>query len=176
MNPGEYHSTRKHSYIWLGLGSNVGNRLSHIHKAIDSLQQHLSHIQQAPVYESAAQDYTEQNDFLNTVVTGQTTLSPIELLKQIMIIEKNGGRKRNTQIPKGPRTIDIDILLWEDSIIETHTEENAPLYIPHPSMAKRLFVLKPLLALNPALRDPRDGIPFSKKASQLNTQIVTLYK
>lgn len=99
------------------------------------------------VYETEPVDLKEQPDFLNLVVEADTTLFPISLLQRVARIEKEMGRKR--QVAKGPRTIDIDILLYGSVVMETPF-----LQIPHPRMTGRRFVLEPLAELAPDLRHP----------------------
>ena len=162
------------STVWLGLGSNIGDRESRIAAAVDALAGFLDGLRTAPLYETEARDFADQDDFLNTVVRGETTLSPMELLARTRQAESNGGRARGG-IPKGPRTIDIDILLWDARIIR-ETSGGLDLIIPHGSMHERLFVLRPLLDLDPDAEDPRDGIPWAVKASRLESQRVMLYR
>jgi 2-amino-4-hydroxy-6-hydroxymethyldihydropteridine diphosphokinase len=99
------------------------------------------------VYETEPQDVRDQPWFLNLVIAAETDLFPKQLLARVLKIEQQLGRKRIK--PKGPRTIDIDILLYGDSVIDT--EE---LTVPHPRMAERRFVLEPLAELAPDLRHP----------------------
>jgi 2-amino-4-hydroxy-6-hydroxymethyldihydropteridine diphosphokinase len=99
------------------------------------------------VYETEPVDYADQGWFLNVVVEAETDLCPSELLAQLAGIESGLGRVRTT--PKGPRTIDIDILLYGNAVVQT-----AELEIPHPRMAARRFVLAPLADLAPELRHP----------------------
>ena len=162
------------STVWLGLGSNIGDRKSHIESAIEALDRILDGIAAAPLYETAPRDYENQEDFLNTVVRGGTGLTPPKLLAGIQAVEREGGRRRDG-VAKGPRTIDIDILLWDDSIIRID-DGKVDLTVPHPSMHERLFVLRPLLDLNPDAADPRDGEPWKAKASRLVSQRVMLYR
>jgi 2-amino-4-hydroxy-6-hydroxymethyldihydropteridine diphosphokinase len=99
------------------------------------------------VYETAPQDQPGQPWFLNAVVEAQTTLLPARLLTRVLGIERQMGRKR--LVPKGPRTIDIDILMHGRAVVR------APqLQIPHPRMMQRRFVLEPLAELAPDLRHP----------------------
>jgi len=160
--------------VWIGLGANIGNRSAQIHQAVKSLSSVINEITLSSLYESEAQDFTEQPDFLNAVLRGQTSLSADTLLEKIHGIEHDGGRLRNK--PKGPRTIDIDILLYGNEIIRHIRQDGSTLIIPHQSMALRLFVLLPLLELDSDLSDPRDGIAFSQKASHLSDQQVKLYR
>ena len=128
---------------YLGLGSNIGDREAHLEAAIEK----LAPVRRSPIYETEPVDYVQQRWFLNLVVELETSLFPMQLLTRIQKIERDLGRVRN--IPKGPRTIDIDILLFGDAVIRT-----PKLVIPHPRMAERRFVLAPLADLAPDLRHP----------------------
>lgn len=163
------------SIVWLGLGSNIQDRDVHITQALNQLHTVLKEVKTSSVYESTAQDYLDQNDFLNMVLCGRTSLAPESFLEHIVEFEKDGGRKRHNVPPKGPRTIDIDILLWDDLLYSNTNIGSDGLFIPHPRMHKRLFVLKPLLDIDSSLKDPGDGISWSIKASQLSDQKVELY-
>jgi 2-amino-4-hydroxy-6-hydroxymethyldihydropteridine diphosphokinase len=133
--------------IYLSLGSNIGNRERHLHAAIERLGDDVRVVRVSPMYETEPVDYTEQRWFLNLVVEAQTTLFPLQLLARIQKIERALGRVRG--IPKGPRTIDIDILFHGQTVMRTST-----LKIPHPRIAERRFVLAPLADLAPDLRHP----------------------
>ena len=161
--------------VWLGLGSNMGNRPDQIARAVDDLGALVSGIRQGRLYETAPMEVTDQADFLNTVITGETDLSARELIYGIQDIERRGGRDRVSGIPKGPRTIDIDILLLGGRVFSETYDERVSLTVPHPAMHERLFVLKPLLDLSPDLKDPRDGVRWASKASHLRGQRVKLY-
>ena len=166
-------ATSKAHTVWLSLGSNIGDRLAYIETAIERLSGILADMQIAPIYDTSPLDYFNQPNFLNTVIKGETALIPRELLDEIRTIEHAIGRKRTTK--KGPRTIDIDILVY-GSICETYgIDSNSYLTVPHESMHVRLFVLRPLLDLNPDLVDPRDGVPWSIKAEKLSEQKVEPY-
>jgi 2-amino-4-hydroxy-6-hydroxymethyldihydropteridine diphosphokinase len=134
--------------VYLSLGSNLGDRAQNLQTAIDALHgSDMQILRISSVYETAAVDYLSQPDFLNCVVEVETSLMPVRLLLRIGKIERELGRKRD--IPKGPRTIDIDILLYGRSVVET-----ARLQIPHPRMDARRFVLEPLVELAPDFRHP----------------------
>jgi 2-amino-4-hydroxy-6-hydroxymethyldihydropteridine diphosphokinase len=134
--------------IYLSLGSNVGGREHNLRTAIDRLRAPDLHIlRTSPVYETEPMDYTAQRWFLNLVVEAETRLFPKLLLSRIARIEHELGRVRT--VAKGPRTIDIDILLYGRAVVESATLE-----IPHPRMAERRFVLAPLADLVPHLRHP----------------------
>ena len=96
---------------------------------------------------------------------GKTALSPFALLKRIHQIENILGRIRTDDIPMGPRTIDIDILLYGNEVINT-----PELQLPHPRIKEREFVLIPLLELNPNLKDPVTGVPYSYALENLDSQ------
>jgi len=123
---------------YLLTGGNLGNRLDNLHKAANYLQQYCGKIvRKSSVYETAAWGLEDQPDFYNQVLLINTMLSAQELITQLLIIENKMGRKR--EVKMGPRTIDIDILFYDDIII------NEPdLIIPHPRMQDRRFVLIPL--------------------------------
>jgi 2-amino-4-hydroxy-6-hydroxymethyldihydropteridine diphosphokinase len=134
--------------IYLSLGSNVGDREHNLRTAIDRLAApDLRVLRTSPIYETEPVDYTAQRWFLNLVVEAETSLFPKLLLSRVARIERELGRVRT--VAKGPRTIDIDILLYGRAVVET-----AGLQIPHPRMAERRFVLEPLADLVPDLRHP----------------------
>jgi 2-amino-4-hydroxy-6-hydroxymethyldihydropteridine diphosphokinase len=134
--------------VYLSLGSNLGHREAHLRAAIERLPAAGIHVlRTSPVYETEPVDYTEQRCFLNLVLEAGTGLYPMQLLSRIGRIERALGRVRT--LPKGPRTIDIDILLYGQAVVRSSTLE-----IPHPRMAERRFVLAPLADLAPGLRHP----------------------
>ena len=136
--------------VYLGLGSNVGRREATLRQAIALLAQSVRCVRVSPVYETEPVDYTDQPWFLNLVVEAETDMSPTQLLARVARIERDLGRVRT--IPKGPRTIDIDILFFGDAVVRT-----ARLRIPHARIAERRFVLAPLADLAPGLRHPVTG-------------------
>jgi 2-amino-4-hydroxy-6-hydroxymethyldihydropteridine diphosphokinase len=136
--------------VYLALGSNIGDSPANLRKAFELLQAFLSDINQAPVYKSRAVGYTDQPDFLNTAINGQTDLEPLELLSAIKTIEQQIGRTQTFRW--GPREIDIDIIFYGDRLMRTDE-----LTLPHPAFRERDFVLQPLVDLNPELTDPLSG-------------------
>lgn len=133
--------------VFLALGSNVGKSQQYIQKGIQLLAEKIREIKSTQVYTSKAVGYTDQPDFLNTVIMGETDLSPQDLLKFIKGIEKKVGRVERFRW--GPREIDIDIIFYGKEIV------NKPgLHIPHPRFSERDFVLKPLCDLDPDFIDP----------------------
>lgn len=129
--------------IFLGLGSNLGNREENIKKAIQLLMKSNVHVDKvSSLIETEPQGYLDQPKFLNGVVKASTDLSPTELLSTTQSIEKNLGRQ--TTFRNGPRTIDIDILIYGQEKICTPS-----LTIPHSRMWEREFVLIPLREIEP---------------------------
>ena len=132
--------------VYLSLGSNMRNRLAALQTAVDKLHRPDLRITKiSSVYETAPVDMKEQPDFLNIAVEAETSLFPMRLLRHIQNIERAMGRKRI--VPKGPRVIDIDILLYGSSVVDT-----PQLQIPHPRMYDRRFVLEPLAEIATNLR------------------------
>ena len=134
--------------IYLGLGSNLGDRAENLRRARELLAAAgVAILRESSVYETEPQDLAHQPWFLNQVVEAQTALFPMQLLSRVLRIERDLGRRR--VIAKGPRTLDIDILLYHRFVIDTPT-----LIVPHPRMLDRRFVLAPMAELAPALRHP----------------------
>ena len=134
--------------VYLSLGSNVGNREENLQRAIDLLDgPRLRPARCSPVYETEPQDLPDQPWFLNLVLEALTDWFPVQLLSQTAGVERQLGRERRQA--KGPRNIDIDILLYGRFLIRTPELE-----IPHPRLHLRRFVLQPLADLAPDLRHP----------------------
>ncbi|HEY1343056.1 MAG TPA: 2-amino-4-hydroxy-6-hydroxymethyldihydropteridine diphosphokinase [Bryobacteraceae bacterium] len=133
---------------YLSLGSNVGDREANLRAALERLEAPDLHVKRvSPLYETEPVEYTDQRWFLNLAAEVETDLFPMQLLARIGKIERALGRVRT--VPKGPRTIDIDILLYGRAMVNSKTLE-----IPHPRIAERRFVLVPLADLAPDLRHP----------------------
>lgn len=132
---------------YLSLGSNVGERELHLREAITRIATAGRIVAVSSFYETEPVEFTEQAWFLNCAVALETSQSPLAVMKTALQIEREMGRVRHKK--KGPRTIDIDILLFGDMVI------NAPeLMIPHPAMQQRRFVLEPLAEIAPEARHP----------------------
>ena len=136
--------------VYLSLGSNLGDRISHIQQAVKLLKNDdFKIIRTSTLYETEPWGNKEQNWFINTVIEAKTKLSPTELLYHCQQIEQVLGRVREGVPRWGQRTIDIDILLYGNNVI------NLPeLTIPHARMHERAFVLVPMLELVPLLKHP----------------------
>ncbi len=151
--------------VYLSLGSNLGDRKRNLARAVACLQELLAELQVSSLYETAPMELADQPRFFNVAVCGRTALEPQALLKAIMGIESRLGRDRRGAVPKGPRVIDIDLLLFAERII---AEEN--LQVPHPRMTGRRFVLQPLLELDASLRHPASGEPLASYLERLGEQ------
>jgi len=134
--------------VYLSLGANLGDREANLRAAIRALPAAGVRVERiSSLYETEPVDYLEQPWFLNCVVAGETSLEALQLLRVLHEIEAGMGSKK--EFSKGPRLLDIDILLYGDATIST-TE----LQVPHPRMLERKFVLVPLAEIEPGLRHP----------------------
>lgn len=142
---------------YLGIGSNLGNRIKNLEIAISVLsgQPDIRVNTFSSFYETEPVGYKNQGWFINQVVQIETFLSPSDLLKVTQKLEETLGRKRT--IKWGPRTVDIDILLYSDLIMNSSF-----LTIPHPHLTKRRFVLVPLAEIAPSFVHPILGESISK--------------
>jgi 2-amino-4-hydroxy-6-hydroxymethyldihydropteridine diphosphokinase len=142
--------------VFLGLGTNLGDRESNLGEAVKKIEEHIGKVlNSSSVYETAPWGFEADNNFFNMVVCVETKHSPAELLKEITGIESMMGRERN-QDRYSSRVIDIDILLYDDLIID-----EKGLKIPHRLMHERKFVLVPLDELAPDLIHPVYGKSIS---------------
>lgn len=133
--------------VYLSLGSNVGDREAHLRNALARLDAAGRVLAMSSFYETEAVEFTEQPWFLNCAVALETRETPQQLITILLSLEKEMGRERIQK--KGPRSIDIDILIFGDTVMDS--EE---LTIPHPAMHRRRFVLEPLAEIAPQLRHP----------------------
>jgi 2-amino-4-hydroxy-6-hydroxymethyldihydropteridine diphosphokinase len=134
---------------YLSLGSNLGDRAVNLQRALGDLGVLGKVTRRSSVYETEPQELTAQPWFLNSVLELETKLEPLELLAGILAIERNMGRVREESTPKGPRVIDVDILLLGDRVAES-----PELTVPHPAMHLRRFVLEPLAEIAGEARHP----------------------
>ncbi|MGH9615485.1 MAG: 2-amino-4-hydroxy-6-hydroxymethyldihydropteridine diphosphokinase [Acidobacteriaceae bacterium] len=134
---------------YIALGSNLGERERTLRSAIDALRQLGEVSAISSFYETAPVGPVAQPDFLNAVVALKTVLPPQKLMQELLRIEQQHGRDRSASVPKGPRTLDLDLLAHGNVVMETST-----LTLPHPAMETRRFVLEPLAEIAPAWRHP----------------------
>jgi 2-amino-4-hydroxy-6-hydroxymethyldihydropteridine diphosphokinase len=140
------------SRAYLGIGSNLGDRLGHLQLALDALgaDSRIEVTAVSPVYETDPVGGPVQDDFLNAVVQVETSLDPHGLLRVAQAAEQSAHRVRTEHW--GPRTLDVDILRFDEVVLD-----DPDLVIPHPMMSQRAFVLAPLHDLDPALAPTPDA-------------------
>ena len=152
--------------VYLSLGSNLGEREKNLAQALEALErEHIAIEARSSIYETEPQDVADQPWFLNMVVRGRTKLFPLQLLATVKRIERKLGRPSGAGVRRGPRVVDIDILLFEETVMET-----PELTIPHPRMAQRRFVLEPLLEIEPEARHPSRRKTFVRYRNELRGQ------
>ena len=152
----------KEHTVYLALGTNLGDRAANLKQAIASLTPQLEVKVKSGIYETPPWGFEEQPKFLNQVLKAKTYLDPEPLLKHLKRLEVALGRKES--FPNGPRLIDIDILFYDDLVL------NKPsLVIPHPRLHERGFVLLPLTDIAPDLKHPITKKSVREMAEQSNT-------
>jgi 2-amino-4-hydroxy-6-hydroxymethyldihydropteridine diphosphokinase len=156
--------------VYLAIGSNVGDREANIARALELLGKALPGVRVSSLYQTRPLYVTEQPPFLNAAAEVRTRMSPEELLDILQGVEAALGRDRSREIRMGPRTMDLDILLFGERVLETEQ-----LSIPHPRLCERAFALVPLLELAPALRHPATGRPLREALEALGDQGVYSY-
>lgn len=155
---------------YIALGSNLGDRLGQMRQALERLQEDgaVSVLQSSSVYQNRAVGMgDEADDFLNAVAEVSTTLEPLELLERCLAVEQQLGRTRSGE-GWAPRTIDLDLLFYEESVIESPR-----LTLPHPRIEERDFVAVPLAGLAPELE--LGGRRLSEIAEKLRSNELSLY-
>jgi 2-amino-4-hydroxy-6-hydroxymethyldihydropteridine diphosphokinase len=155
--------------VFLSLGANLGDRSQNLRHALTALRDEgISITRESSNYETEPQEIEQQPWFLNIAVECRTKLFPLQLLAVLRRIEKTLGRDRTAAaIPKGPRLIDIDILLYGNAVIDT-----PELVVPHPRMMERRFVLAPLAEIAPELRHPVSGLLLRDQLNRIQGQAV----
>jgi 2-amino-4-hydroxy-6-hydroxymethyldihydropteridine diphosphokinase len=155
--------------VYLALGSNMGTRLANLKNAISNLTPQMNVKAKSRVYETAPWGFTDQPPFLNQVIQAETYLEPEPLLYHLKRLETALGRVANFQ--NGPRLIDIDILFFDDLVLDSPVVQ-----IPHPRVHERAFVLTPLADLTPALVHPVLNKSVSTLLMSLNQSGIQVYE
>lgn len=140
---------------YISLGSNIGDRSENFRRAIEKLERKpdIQVVNHSSIYDTDPVGYEDQDQFLNMVIKVKTNLKPFELIDVCLEIENELGRKR--EIRWGPRTIDLDILLYNQENINSEK-----LIVPHPRMHERAFVIIPLLEIHTNIKHPTMDIPL----------------
>ena len=154
--------------VYLALGSNMGNRLANLKAATNNLTPQMAVKNKSSVYETPPWGFVEQSRFLNQVVMVNTYLKPQALLGHLKRLEIALGRVPNFQ--NGPRLIDIDILFYDELVLDT-----PPLVIPHPHLHERAFVLVPLAEIAPDFVHPVLERPIHELLDKLDRSDIKLY-
>ena len=149
---------------YIALGSNIGDRGAYLHTALDALSSYSTVLETSHLYETDPMLVTDQPLFLNAACKVSTQLTPSELLRAVKQTEDSLGRTKS--IRYGPRVIDLDILFYDDAIVDT-----PDLTIPHVGIPERDFVLAPLLDLDGGLHHPRLDLSVQELWKKLNKQI-----
>ncbi len=162
--------------VYLSLGSNVGNREAHLRDALARLGVAGRVIAVSSFYETEPVEFTRQPWFLNCAAALETTQTPRQLMTAILRIEEEMGRRRVRK--KGPRSIDVDILMFVSGETEDTVVDSKELSIPHPAMHQRRFVLEPLAEIAPdivhpvikkTIRELRDALPAGQTVRKMKT-------
>jgi 2-amino-4-hydroxy-6-hydroxymethyldihydropteridine diphosphokinase len=153
---------------YIAMGTNLGDRAENLRAALAALAPDIQDLEESPVYETEPWGYKDQPPFLNMVLRAVTNLSPRDLLGCLKGIESTLGRIPNFR--NGPRLIDLDILFYDDLVLDTPA-----LVIPHPSLHERAFVLIPLADIAPSLVHPVLGLSVAQLVETVDRRGVGLF-
>lgn len=142
--------------VYIGLGTNLGDKEQNLRDAVHRIEEQIGKVLSlSAFYVTAPWGFASENSFLNAAACVETQLSPLEVLQETQTIERELGRtKKSVNGAYSDRLIDIDLLLYDDLVLSATSADGAELNLPHPLMAKRDFVMRPLAEIAPALRHP----------------------
>lgn len=142
--------------VYIGLGTNLGDKEQNLRDAVHRIEEQIGKVLSlSAFYVTAPWGFASENSFLNAAACVETQLSPLEVLLETQTIERELGRtKKSVGGAYSDRLIDIDLLLYDDLVLSVTSADGAELNLPHPLMAKRDFVMRPLAEIAPALRHP----------------------
>lgn len=142
--------------VYIGLGTNLGDKEQNLRDAVHRIEEQIGKVLSlSAFYVTAPWGFASENSFLNAAACVQTQLSPLEVLQETQTIERELGRtKKSVNGAYSDRLIDIDLLLYDDLVLSVTSVDGAELNLPHPLMAQRDFVMRPLAEIAPALQHP----------------------
>lgn len=142
--------------VYIGLGTNLGDKEQNLRDAVHRIEEQIGKVLSlSAFYVTAPWGFASENSFLNAAACVETQLSPLEVLQETQTIERELGRtKKSVNGAYSDRLIDIDLLLYDDLVLSVTSADGAELNLPHPLMAKRDFVMRPLAEIAPALQHP----------------------
>jgi 2-amino-4-hydroxy-6-hydroxymethyldihydropteridine diphosphokinase len=155
--------------VYIAMGTNLGDRLGNLRAAIAALAPDIQRLDESSIYETEPWGYADQPPFLNMVLRAATDLSSRDLLNRLKGIESTLGRMPSFR--NGPRLIDLDILFYDDIILDTPA-----LVIPHPRLHQRAFVLVPLAEIAPGLMHPVLGLSVAHLVETVDRRGVSLFQ
>ena len=147
--------------VAIALGSNLGDREGYLRSAMTALQPFISNLHVSTFHDTAPVGVGPQPTFLNATAVGETSLGARVLLDTLLAVERDLGRER--PFPGAPRTVDLDLILYGDAVID----EAPSLIVPHPRFRERRFVLEPLAEIAPDLAVPPDGVTVRELLARL---------